>query len=129
MDYTWPGNVRELENTLRTASLFHQKGKIIPKSFNFKKVLFGGAAIPGGRPVSAAEKTVGATGRSPASPAIPEEKRLLLKALYDNSYHKGLAAETLGISRRYLYTQMMKHGVPVNRVEMKAYIEQNLGMK
>ena len=119
-------------NALRTASLFHQKGKIVPKSFNFKKVLLGGGgtAVKGvvSGPIARSGSAAGARGRSPASP-IPEEKRLLLQALYDNSYHKGLAAETLGISRRYLYTQMMKHGVPVNRVEMKAYIEENLGMR
>ncbi|MFO1518648.1 MAG: sigma 54-interacting transcriptional regulator [bacterium] len=126
MDYPWPGNVRELENTLRTASLFHQKGKIIPKSFHFKKVLFGGGAkVPFGVPKKE-EKTPFIT--APSS-ALPEEKRLLLKALYDNGYHKGFAAKNLGISRRYLYTQMTKHGVPTSRMEMKAYIEERMGKK
>ncbi len=125
MEYNWPGNVRELENAIRTASLFHQKGKILPKSFNFKKTL-----TPAGHgPKSHAEgQTRGREPKGTHAPHLTEEKRLLLKALYDTGYHKGLAAERLGISRRYLYTQMLRYGVPVSRVEMKSYVEKQLGI-
>ncbi|HKY62354.1 MAG TPA: sigma 54-interacting transcriptional regulator [bacterium] len=125
MAHSWPGNVRELENTLRTAALFHQKHKLTPKSFNFKKVFFEGKPeAPAGAPSGAARKTAPA-----AASNLSDEKRILLKALYDQGYHKGLAAEALGISRRYLYTQMMRHGVPINRIEMKSYVESQLGLK
>ncbi|MFO1463831.1 MAG: sigma 54-interacting transcriptional regulator [bacterium] len=132
MEYQWPGNVRELENTIRTACLFHQKGKLVPKSFNFKKTLSGG--LPGAK----AGPTASPAARGPAPKAakavgnpqpMSDEKRILLQALYDQGYHKGLAAQALGISRRYLYTQMMRHGVPINRIEMKSFIEEQLGLK
>jgi len=131
MEYQWPGNVRELENTIRTASLFHQKGKLLPKSFNFKKTLGGGAplsktvAMPGGGTKGLGTKA----GKAGTPQPMSDEKRILLQALYEQGYHKGLAAQTLGISRRYLYTQMMRHGVPINRIEMKSFIEEQLGMK
>jgi len=128
LNYSWPGNVRELENTLRTACLFHQKGKIVAKSFHFKKTFSNGASI-------SREEETGSPPRSPRKGGartgpgnLPEEKRLLLKALYDTGYHKGLAAEKLGISRRYLYTQMLRYGVPTGRVEMKSMVEQSLGL-
>jgi DNA-binding NtrC family response regulator len=135
MEYPWPGNVRELENTLRTATLFHHKGKVTSKSLHFKKQLTGEVSenenvaptsnvaptFRLGSPATPHLK-VGATG----IPGLTDEKRLLLKALFDTGYHKGHAAETLGISRRYLYTQLLRHQVPVNRIEMKAYIEEKL---
>ncbi len=130
MEYQWPGNVRELENSIRTACLFHQKNKLVSKSFNFKKVLFGGPALQGkGSPAAAKKGKDEMPAKGAGAGEISEEKRLLLKSLYDNGFHKGHAAEALGISRRYLYTQMMRHGIPANRIEMKAYIQDQLGMK
>lgn len=121
LEHAWPGNVRELENTLRTACLFQQKGKLTAKAFQFNKNL-----RPGGAPAAPPKKRAGAAPSHAPSPGMPGEKRLLLQALYDHGYHKGLAAEALGISRRYLYTQMMKYAVPIGRVEMKSYVEGQL---
>ncbi|MCE9625024.1 MAG: sigma 54-interacting transcriptional regulator [Deltaproteobacteria bacterium] len=132
MDYSWPGNVRELENTIRTACLFHQKGKLVPKSFNFKKTLGGEPPAAKGNPSVAggARPSPAKSAKGSGTPAVmTDEKRLLLESLYEHGYHKGLAAEALGISRRYLYTQMMRHGVPISRIEMKSFVEQQLGMK
>lgn len=132
MEYQWPGNVRELENTIRTACLFHQKGKLVPKSFNFKKPL-GGMPIsktaPGTAPGLAKIPSVKSSKANSTALPMSDEKRILLEALFEQGYHKGLAAQTLGISRRYLYTQMMRHGVPINRIEMKSFIEEHLGKK
>ncbi len=128
MEYQWPGNVRELENTLRTASLFHHRGKLTLKSFNFKKSLLEKGTAPPSRTV--AGKRAKGVGAAPGEPGgMPDEKRLLLQALYDAGFHKGHAAKALGISRRYLYTQLLRHSVPVNRIEMKSYIEEQLGKK
>lgn len=128
MDYNWPGNVRELENTLRTAVLFHQKGQITPKSLHFKRPLTEETVSPApAQPAATAAQPPVAPGPAAKPPRdLPEEKRLLLKALLDSGYHKGNAAKVLGISRRYLYTQLLRHQVPVNRIEMKAYIEHTL---
>jgi hypothetical protein len=53
----------------------------------------------------------------------------MLQALHDQGYHKGLAAKALGITRRYLYTKMVLHGIPLTRLELKEYTEKHLGMK
>ncbi len=133
MEYQWPGNVRELENTIRTACLFHQKGKLVPKSFNFKKTMSGGMTLP--KAVSAGAAPVKPAAGKPAKAAggaahpMSDEKRILLEALFEHGYHKGLAAQALGISRRYLYTQMMRHGVPISRIEMKSFVEEQLGKR
>ncbi len=116
--YQWPGNVRELENTIRSASLFQYKKKLLPKSFHFKKELFGGTQ----------SVAVGAQNASSAGGQISAEKRVILQALKDNAYNKKLAAEELGISRRYLYTQLQRHSIPIKRVTMKAYVEQELSL-
>jgi len=122
MEYPWPGNVREVENTIRTACLFHQKNKLTVKSFNFKKNL-----APSGKSAESGKKVKVEVGDKTAlGKEVSDEKMLLLKALNEAGFHKGNAADKLGISRRYLYTQMMRHGIPTSRIEMKAYIEQNL---
>jgi DNA-binding NtrC family response regulator len=119
-EYSWPGNVREMENTIRSASLFQYKGKLLPKSFHFKKVLFGGEAVS----VPHAPEP---TKSSKPKDKEFDEKTLLIKALKENGFHKGEAAEALGISRRYLYTQMERYGIPTKRVSMKAFVEKALG--
>lgn len=127
MNYNWPGNVRELENSLRTANLFAQKGKIVPQSFEFKKGLFGESSeIPVSAPApKVPSKAISALKSKPVD-AASAEKDLLLKTLHQTAYNKDLTAKTLGISRRYLYTLLERHGVPVQRLTMKAYIEAHL---
>lgn len=122
LDYHWPGNVRELENTLRTAVLFSQKGRITAKALHFKKTL----GSPAPKKSKKGPEAAKAAAPSGSGSELNEEKRLLLKALHDAGFHKGNAAKTLGISRRYLYTQLLRHQVPVGRIEMKSYIEQHL---
>jgi len=119
MDYSWPGNVRELENTIRSAQLFSYKGKLLAKSFHFKKALFGEAVAPLSAPAAPAKSH--ASGK-----AKIDERQLLLEALKKTNFHKSEAAEQLGISRRYLYTQMEKFGIPTKRMAMKAYVEKEL---
>ncbi len=123
-DYEWPGNVRELENTLRSASLFHVHGKLLPKSFHFKKALFQ-------RPSTAASPS---EAKSPSlkkghlDPGF-DEKAAILKALKENRCHKGLAADALGISRRYLYTKLAQHGIPLKRTALRRFVEKEMKVK
>jgi len=123
MGYPWPGNVRELENSLQTACLFHVKGKLVAKSFHFKKALFEEAPPAQASTAISAGPQPSKAIQAPSTPPLSEDARLLLKALQDNCYHKGLAAKKLGITRRYLYKKLTKLGIPVDRVKMKAYIE------
>ncbi|HEX5037790.1 MAG TPA: sigma-54-dependent Fis family transcriptional regulator, partial [bacterium] len=116
LKYGWPGNIRELQNTLETAVLFAEKGTIGPKSLRFKPALFGGKALakPAG-PVS---------GETPAS--LDPDMIRVLAAIRDSGYHKGNAAKALGISRRYLYFKLERHGIPPQTGPLKAYIETRL---
>jgi two-component system response regulator HydG len=117
LNYAWPGNIRELQNTLETAVLFAEKGAILPKSLRFKPALF----KPFVKLADRAALTAG--GRSPA---LDPEIARVLAAIRDSGYHKGNAAKALGISRRYLYFKLERHGVPPQTAPLKAYIEAHL---
>ena len=56
----------------------------------------------------------------------PDLERIL-RAIRDQCYHKGKAAEALGMSRRHLYTKLEQYGVSPESGSLKAYIEKNLG--
>ncbi|MDL1872973.1 sigma-54-dependent Fis family transcriptional regulator, partial [Deltaproteobacteria bacterium PRO3] len=112
MNYPWPGNIRELQNTLETAALFAENGSIGLKSLAFKPILLGKKkAMKHLMMKTVAKETMD-----------PELEKLLL-AIRDNGYHKGNAAQALGISRRNLYTKLEKFGVPVELKGLKAYID------
>ncbi len=112
MNYPWPGNIRELQNTLETAALFAENGSIGLKSLAFKPILLGKKKAM----KHLMMKTV-------AKEAMDPELEKLLLAIRDNGYHKGNAAQALGISRRNLYTKLEKFGVPVELKGLKAYID------
>ncbi|KAB2838664.1 sigma-54-dependent Fis family transcriptional regulator, partial [bacterium] len=112
MNYPWPGNIRELQNTLETAALFAENGAIGLKALAFKPILLGKKkAMKHLMMKTVAKETMD-----------PELEKLLL-AIRDNGYHKGNAAQALGISRRNLYTKLEKFGVPVELKELKSYID------
>ncbi len=113
MNYPWPGNIRELENTLETAVLFAEEGKIGAKSFQFKPVLLGRKKA----------LHVISSKSMPKSEMDPDLERILL-AIRDQGYHKGNAAKALGISRRNLYTKLEKYGVPFELKDLKNYIDE-----
>ena len=119
MAYSWPGNVRELQQTLETAALFAENGVIGKKALEFKDTLFSGAAMPS---ASAPAQTSG----KPLTLMTPDLERIL-RAIRDQCYHKGKAAEALGMSRRHLYTKLEQYGVSPESGSLKAYIEKNLG--
>jgi len=120
MAYPWPGNVRELQQTLETAPLFAENGVIGKKALEFKDTLFSGAATPAS--VSAPAQPAG----KPPTLMTPDLERIL-RAIRDQCFHKGKAAEALGMSRRHLYTKLEQYGVSPESGSLKAYIEKNLG--
>ncbi|MFW5901437.1 MAG: helix-turn-helix domain-containing protein, partial [Thermodesulfobacteriota bacterium] len=92
MLYDWPGNIRELENTmhryftLNQFDLLHSSGKIRPPS-----------PVPGSRDLKTALEAY--------------EKDLVRAALEHSRWHRGRAAEQLGINRRTLFKKMKIHGL------------------
>lgn len=125
MNYAWPGNIRELQNTLETAVLFAEKGVISVRSLQFKPVLVAGvvaAARPRLSPVLS--KAVSEASRGEGSDPVLAET---LRAIRDNAYHKGHAAEALGITRRALYARLQKHGVRTDAKSLKAEVDRRLG--
>ena len=113
MSYPWPGNIRELQNTLETAGLFADQGLIGLKALAFKPELLGNKKAM----QSLLRKTLA------REPLDPELERILL-AIRDQGYHKGHAAQALGISRRNLYTKLEKFQVPVEIKSLKEYIDE-----
>lgn len=93
VDYSWPGNVRELQHTLETAVLYAEKGTLVPESLRFKPALSEGKRMP------AMEEEQ------------PEERARILSVLRDHHFHRGRAAEALGMSRRHLYRKLKQYGV------------------
>ncbi|HSA58213.1 MAG TPA: sigma 54-interacting transcriptional regulator [bacterium] len=122
MSYPWPGNVRELQQTLETALIFAEDGMITRKSLEFKDALFTGAPPPKLAPV-ASPSTAAGTSKTEMTPDLER----ILRAIRDQCYHKGKAAEALGMSRRHLYTKLEGYGIPADSRKLKDFIEKNLG--
>lgn len=139
MEYLWPGNIRELQNTLETSVLFADKDSITPQSLQFKPALLEGkltlfkatrpATETGYPPTPRRGDFVEAGGRGSTRSAGSAEGVLTetLRAIRDNAYHKGYAAEALGITRRALYARLKKFGLATDVKALKAKIEESSG--
>jgi len=90
--YEWPGNVRELQNTLRRYFTLHQ--------FDILE-----------SPDRARAPSVAHPPLELEASLAQYEKELILSALEHSKWHRGHAAEQLGINRRTLYKKMKKYGI------------------
>lgn len=101
MRYPWPGNIRELENTIKRYAAIG--------NLDFFDTL---VSEPDGRMVT----------KQPSIPEIPKgltleeslafaEKELIRQTLERCHWHKGQAAEALGIHRKTLFTKIKRLGV------------------
>ncbi|HEX5037311.1 MAG TPA: sigma 54-interacting transcriptional regulator [bacterium] len=117
LNYRWPGNIRELQNTLETAALFAENGLIGLKALQFKPDLLV-ATVP-----RAADKSERPAVSGGIDPVLEET----LRAVKDNGYHKGHAAEALGISRRALYGRFQKFGLATDVKTLKEAIDHHFG--
>ncbi|HSA59845.1 MAG TPA: helix-turn-helix domain-containing protein, partial [bacterium] len=118
MAYDWPGNIRELQNTLATAVLFAEDvdgvHAITVRSLAFKPQLWEGKKT--------SESPVKLQSAEMADPVLAET----LSALRDNCYHRGRAAQALGISRRTLYARLRRFGISTDLVSIKEQIDRYL---
>jgi transcriptional regulator with PAS, ATPase and Fis domain len=99
-DHDWPGNVRELENVLEHAMVCSRGAVIEPEALPRSLLVRQPATSPDGLPLTA--------------PAIPQgmspeaERHAVLRALQSNGWHRGRAAESLGVDRTTLWRKMRR---------------------
>jgi len=119
--YSWPGNVRQLRNCLERAILLSNDGRITPselppevaRSVNgaapFASALSTVPMAPGSGPAAAG---TGDTGGLSASASLREvEKQQIIAALEQTGWHRGKAAEMLGISPSTLYRRLRDYNL------------------
>lgn len=97
-NYDWPGNVRELQNVLR-------------RYVTLKQVDFTGSgrALPVVTPAAEVEPISDTASLNDAVETF--EKKLIVKTLEMNRWHRINAAKALGISRRTLFRKMERYGL------------------
>jgi len=96
MRYEWPGNVRELENFVERAVIMHAGASSIPFDLD----------PPGGREEEPGLVEEAARDRWSLDHL---EREYILRILDETHWHKGNAAEILGINRRTLYRKLKKY--------------------
>ncbi len=98
-DYSWPGNVRELEHALESASILCADRTINLKDLPVS-IQLGGTKVP----VPAQQPVV-------SNNAYPQgtERERIVSALQRFEWHRGKAAQFLGITRRTLFNKIKKY--------------------
>ena len=111
--YQWPGNVRELKNVVDRAVLIGRGDTIepldLPAELSRAGELPSGTTVSGGAAVSGAA-IAGATTRSIAR-LDDVEKQQIIAILEQVRWHRGRAAELLGISPKTLYRKLRSYGI------------------
>src|SRR5207245_11747040 len=114
--YSWPGNVRQLRNCLERALLLSNNGLITPNELP-PEVLRGTSAAPfypAASPVptvSAGPGPIDSGGLSQPSSLRDMEKQQIINALEQTGWHRGKAAELLGISPSTLYRRLRDYNL------------------
>jgi len=114
--YSWPGNVRQLRNCLERALLLSNNGLITPNELP-PEVLRGTSAAPfypAASPVStvsAGSGPIDSGGLSQPSSLRDMEKQQIINALEQTGWHRGKAAEMLGISPSTLYRRLRDYNL------------------
>ena len=114
--YNWPGNVRQLKNCLERAVILANDGRITTSELPPE------VARPGGTPaIVAAAPTSGGESPAPEGYNVPAassssslrevERQQILAALEQTNWHRGKAAEILGISPSTLYRRLRDYNL------------------
>jgi DNA-binding NtrC family response regulator len=118
--YTWPGNVRQLRNCLERAILLSNDGRItvnelppeVARSMNGALPFVSGAISPGvSSMVSGTPGSADAAGQSASGSLRDLEKQQIIAALEQTGWHRGKAAEMLGISPSTLYRRLRDYNL------------------
>jgi DNA-binding NtrC family response regulator len=113
--YSWPGNVRQLKNCLERAVILANDGRITTSELPPE------VARPGTGPTIASASTAGgestapegyvATAASSSSSLRDVERQQIIAALEQTNWHRGKAAEILGISPSTLYRRLRDYNL------------------
>jgi len=118
--YAWPGNVRQLRNCLERAILLSNEGRITSNELPPEVARSTNGAAPfsvglSSAPVSAGEAmpmSTGDTGALSGSGSLRDvEKQQIISALEQTGWHRGKAAEMLGISPSTLYRRLRDYNL------------------
>lgn len=121
--YDWPGNIRELENTVRNAVLFADGQTITRDTLGFKPELFEAPKPKPKEETAAAGYGLGQKEKR----EVDAQREAILDALVRASFHKGQAAQDLGVTPRHLYNLLEKYELPKNKWALKKLVEEERG--
>ena len=112
--YQWPGNVRQLRNCLERAVLLSNEGIITPNELPPEVARLNGAMPYAPMPAAALSEASAPNGM-PASGNTGSlrdiEKQQIIAALEKVGWHRGKAAEILGISPSTLYRRLRDYNL------------------
>jgi len=100
LKFDWPGNVRELENVCERAVVMASGPVILPEDLPLSLSV---PILPDMPAITA--------GRSLKEIVADVERQVILKVLRENNWHRGAAAQALGLNRRSLYAKMKEYGL------------------
>ena len=112
--YNWPGNVRQLRNCLERAILLSNEGRITTNELPPEVARTNGAMPFLATPLSsgAVPTAAGDSGSlSPSGSLRDVEKQQIISALEQTGWHRGKAAEMLGISPSTLYRRLRDYNL------------------
>ncbi|HEX3228654.1 MAG TPA: sigma-54 dependent transcriptional regulator [Pyrinomonadaceae bacterium] len=110
--YSWPGNVRQLRNCLERAVLLSNDGRITVGELP-PEVARTNGSMPFVPPQTAGEPDVTVSGDSPSNTGSLRdiEKQQIIAALERTGWHRGKAADALGISPSTLYRRLRDYNL------------------
>ena len=118
--YSWPGNVRQLRNCLERAILLSNEGLItsnelppeVARSVNGAVLFTPPPSVSGGLVAgNATTAAVDSAGQSGTGSLRDVEKQQIIAALEQTGWHRGKAAEMLGISPSTLYRRLRDYNL------------------
>lgn len=117
--YSWPGNVRQLRNCLERAILLSNEGLItsnelppeVARSVNGAMSFMPGPAVSAGLGAGAVAPASVDPGQSGTGSLRDVEKQQIIAALEQTGWHRGKAAEMLGISPSTLYRRLRDYNL------------------
>jgi DNA-binding NtrC family response regulator len=104
-EYHWPGNVRELKNVIERALVLVCDGQVTPESLPVEirnKKRMTGSPVPQERMLS-----------SPFKSLADLEKEQILATLAKVNWHRGKAADLLGITPKTLYRKLRSYDLQI----------------
>jgi len=116
--YRWPGNVRELKNVVERAALIGRSEELEP--VDLPAEIAGGSEVPSGFTPAGVTESGGSARAAAVVPGVAPkkvarlddvEKQQILAILEQVRWHRGRAAELLGISPKTLYRKLRSYGI------------------